>query len=45
MPYKILHEGNHYKVINSRTGRVYAKHTTKLKAQAQVRLLKMTSSK
>ena len=41
MPYKIvkLRGKNLYRVINSRTGEVHAKGTTRKKAEAQVRLL------
>jgi hypothetical protein len=39
MPYAILKTGKGYSVINKDTGRVFAKHTTKQKAEAQVRLL------
>jgi hypothetical protein len=39
MPYKILQEDGHYKVINSQTGKIHSKHTTKEKAEAQIRLL------
>ena len=34
-----------YKVINAKTGHVYAKHTTLKKAKAQVRLLESAKSK
>lgn len=39
MPYKIQKVGTAYQVVNADTGKVYAKHTTRAKAQAQVRLL------
>jgi hypothetical protein len=42
MPYKIvrLRPYHHiYKVINTDTGQVHSKHTSLLKAKAQVRLL------
>lgn len=41
MPYKMvkLRNKNLYKVINTRTGEVHAKRTTRKKAEAQVRLL------
>jgi len=39
MPYVIKKVGSHYSVINRQSGRVHAKHTTKAKAEAQVRLL------
>jgi len=45
MPFKILKQGVHYKVINSLTGKVHAKHTTKAKAMAQMRLLYLKSKK
>ena len=40
MPYQIRRRGMHYEVINAITGKVHAKHTTKAKAEAQVRLLR-----
>jgi hypothetical protein len=41
MPYKMikLRDKNLYKVINSVTGEVHAKGTTRRKAEAQIRLL------
>ena len=39
MPYSIRRVGNAYEVVNADTGEVHAKHTTKKKAEAQVRLL------
>ena len=39
MPYEIRKNGRAYEVVNTDTGEVHAKHTTKTKAQAQVRLL------
>lgn len=39
MPYQIEKRGTSYEVINEDTGRVHAFHTTKKKAEAQVRLL------
>jgi hypothetical protein len=41
MPYKIRksRKTGLYKVVNADTGKVYAKDTTKEKAEAQVRLL------
>jgi hypothetical protein len=46
MPYKILKNAdNSYKLINSDTGRVHAKHTTLEKAQAQMRLLYLITGK
>lgn len=40
MPYKMRKAKRGYKVYNARTKRVYSKHTTKGKAQAQIRLLR-----
>ena len=40
MPYAILKHGNAFKVVNSATGKVHAEHTTRPKAEAQVRLLR-----
>jgi hypothetical protein len=42
MPYSIRKRGNGYEVVNRDTGEVHAKHTTRAKAQAQVRLLRGT---
>ena len=40
MPYGIIHNPDKsYSVINTETRKIHAKHTTKAKAQAQVRLL------
>jgi hypothetical protein len=39
MPYEIRKNGRAYEVVNSDTGEVHAKHTTKAKAEAQVKLL------
>ena len=39
MPYTIEKYNGDYRVLNSQTGKVHAKHTTKAKAEAQVRLL------
>jgi hypothetical protein len=40
MPYKIVkHAHGDYSVINASSGKVKAKHTSKAKAEAQVRLL------
>ena len=39
MPYSVVKHGTGYAVINNITGKVHAKHTTKEKAMAQVRLL------
>ena len=42
MPYRIeKHAHGDYSVVNAKTGAVKAKHTTKAKAEAQVRLLHM----
>lgn len=47
MPYAVrkLPESPLYEVYNKRTKRHYAKHTTKEKAEAQVRLLHMMEKK
>lgn len=39
MPYEITKQGRCWQVINSDTGMVHAKCTTKTKAEAQMRLL------
>lgn len=40
MPYRIEEvEHERYRVVNADTGKVHAYHTTKAKAEAQVRLL------
>lgn len=39
MPYEIRRRGSRYEVLRSDTGEVHAKHTTKAKAEAQVRVL------
>jgi len=39
MPYKIVRNGTKYSVINLDTGHVYSKHTTKDKADRQLKLL------
>ena len=43
MPYMVQHSRNpmkdEYMVVNTQTGKVHAKHTTKEKAEKQVRLL------
>lgn len=39
MPYKILKVGDKYAVYNEKTRRFMSKHTTKDKANAQLRLL------
>ena len=43
MPYSIRPTDGkgHYKVVNTETGKVHAKNTTKAKAEAQVRALQM----
>jgi len=41
MPYKIQkHAHGDYSVVNTESGRVHSKHTSKVKAEAQVRLLR-----
>ena len=40
MPYAILHADGDFKVVNTASGKVHARHTTKEKAEAQVRLLR-----
>jgi hypothetical protein len=42
MPYKMEPSDGGYRVVNSQTGRVHAKHTTKEKAIAQMRLMNAT---
>jgi hypothetical protein len=39
MPYLIKKVGRYFQVSNADTGKIYAKHTTKQKAEAQIRLL------
>jgi hypothetical protein len=39
MPYEVKKDGDNYLVINSDTGDVKAKHDSKEKADAQIRLL------
>lgn len=39
MPYKVQQVMGGFEVVNTRTGRVHAKHTTRVKAERQVRLL------
>lgn len=39
MPYEIRRVGDRYEVRNRVTGELHARHTTKAKAEAQVRLL------
>jgi hypothetical protein len=42
MPYKIIaHKDGSYSVKNTYANKIVAKHTTKAKAEAQVRLLHM----
>lgn len=47
MPYKIKKNKNKnsYKVYNEDTGKIYSKCTTKEKAEAQIRLLRMLENK
>ena len=40
MPYAILPSDGGFKVVNTSNGAVHAKHTTRAKAEAQVRLLR-----
>ena len=40
MPYAILSAKGGFKVVNTATGKVHAAHTTREKAEAQVRLLR-----
>lgn len=40
MPYAILPADGAFKVVNTATGEVHAKHTSRAKAEAQVRLLR-----
>lgn len=42
MPYKINQVMGGFEVVNAQTGEIHAKHTTKAKAQRQVRLLNAT---
>jgi hypothetical protein len=39
MPYAVVPHSGAFAVVNTETGRVHAKHTTKEKAVAQMRLL------
>lgn len=39
MPYQIRKSGSGFQVVNRLTEKVHAKHTTKEKAEAQLRLL------
>jgi hypothetical protein len=46
MPYLLQkHIDGSYSVVNKKTGFVHAKHTTKSKAEAQIRLLGMMEAK
>ena len=45
MPYAIRKVKGGYSVVNTKTGVVHAKHTTKPKAEAQIRLLHMLDSR
>lgn len=40
MPYKINQTVGGFEVVNTATGMVHAKHTTRAKAEAQLRLLR-----
>ena len=40
MPYSLLPVGSKYKVVNSSSGKIHSAHTTKAKAEAQIRLLR-----
>lgn len=40
MPYRVEKAGSRYRVVNTLTGKVHAKHTTKRRAFAQLRLLR-----
>ena len=40
MPYAILPADGGFKVVNTASGAVHAKHTSRAKAEAQVRLLR-----
>ena len=40
MPYAILPVKGGFKVVNTANGKVHAEHTTRAKAEAQVRLLR-----
>ncbi len=40
VPYEMRRVKGGWRVVNSRTGRVHAKRTTKAKAQRQLRLLR-----
>jgi len=39
MPYKVNQVMGGFEVVNERTGEVHAKHTTRAKAERQMRLL------
>ena len=41
MPYAIRRRDGAYQVVNTATGEVHAHHTTRQKAEAQIRLLHM----
>ena len=45
MPYAAIDAGGYYVVINIENGRIMAKHTTKNKAEAQIRLLESIEGK
>jgi hypothetical protein len=45
MPYKLEKKGKKYSVQNTESGKVFAKSTTKAKADAQIRLLEMLESR
>lgn len=40
MPYRIVRKGEHYEVRNAQTGELHARHTSREKAERQVRLLR-----
>jgi hypothetical protein len=39
MPFSIIKEGHHFKVINKITGKIHAYHTTLPKAMSQIRIM------
>jgi len=45
MPYKKIKHGKSYEVKNVESGKVFAKSTTKAKAEAQIRMLEMLESR
>ena len=47
MPYNIrkIRNKNLYKVFNSNTGKIFSHHTTKEKAESQIRLLYSSKNK